>query len=479
MPAHALSSAERHAAALLQLLGILQHCRLEDDEFDVADCLASVDAEDLTRYDAALAAAAITRWRKPLGIVACVLLRDLDATSHDARVLQIVERGERYGRLSHRLLFWHGDIIDDIEAALARFLSRSAVPGWISPNRLPSHSPRPEFGPTISCVTGDGRLHVVLQLDTDALTAVLDDWLTTFPGAALFGKRGEKRLIRIAQARGGEKPVRWFHGLPADFVIGSLLPGRTARLPSFSALRSTSLDTELQQISDTYAWALFKWPDTMQESVLAFVSSDESIADAWTRALQRRGRLQERVAAYRSIQSLQRHAGGAQFGESRDYGAAALVAAANDTAPPWLIVEVGHCSGHAWRRHTARLSVGAVAVHSESGFPSFVGVYRVDDLDAFQALWQRLDYDDGIASAVVCGLKRPGHVLDVYLASTHCRGFHRCNALSRRLGWIYTHVHGGGCGEHHAMFHARDPATTERVVAFAATQPGWYLSGRW
>lgn len=291
IPAHALSSAECHAAALLQLLGILQRCRFEDDEFSVADCLASVDAGEMARYDAALAAATITRWRRPLGIVARVLLRELDTASPDTRVLQIAERSERYGRFAHRLLFWHGDIIDDIEAALASFLTRSAVRGWIHPDRLRLHSPRQGSNTTIPCVIGDGRLHVVLQLDTDALTAVLDDWLTTFPGAKLYGKQSEKRLTRIAQAWQGDKPTRWFHGLPDDLVIGSLLPGRAPRLPSFTALRGTSLDAELQQIGDTYAWSLFKWLNTMQESVLAFVCADESIAEAWTSALQRKGRL--------------------------------------------------------------------------------------------------------------------------------------------------------------------------------------------
>ena len=158
---------------------------------------------------------------------------------------------------------------------------------------------------------------------------------------------------------------------------------------------------------------------------------------------------------------------------------AALVAAESDGLPPWIIVEVAQYNGHAWRRHTARLGHGASAVHRMDGWPVFIGVYRADDRAAHDALWQRLDREASIVSATVCGRANANTVLDAFLASTHRRGFHHCNALSRQLGWCYTHVHGGGSGEHHALFHARDPDVTAGVVAFAAKQPGWYLSGRW
>jgi len=233
----------------------------------------------------------------------------------------------------------------------------------------------------------------------------------------------------------------------------------------------------LQTIADTYEWALIKWPNTMQESVVAFVSRDAAIADAWDSSLRRHRCENERISAYRGVDSLQRHARGAQFGESRSYGAAAMIAAVDDEVPPWLIVDIG--GGHTRRPFTARLNIGAFAIHGDNGFPNFVGVYRVDDREACDALWRRLDHDDGIVSATVCGHTKASAVLDAYLAESCASGFHYCNALSRRLGWIYTYVHGGASSEHHAMFHARDPAVTARVVEFAAKQSGWYLSGRW
>jgi hypothetical protein len=467
---------EQHAGALLALLAVLQRSGFEDDEFVAADCLAAASADDQKYFDAALIAIGM-RWRRPLGIVARVLLRDLDPESHDTRILQIVERMERYGRLANRLLFWNGDILDDIESGLVDFLNRASVPGWIRADRLRYVEVNERTSVTVPSASSDGVLHVILQRDTDALTAVLDDWLGEQRRTVLYSKQDARRIARIAEAWGGDRRIRWFHGMPRDLAIGVLKPQRSPHLPSFDALRGLSLDTELQAIADTYEWALIKWPNTLQESVLAFVSRDAVVADAWDSLLRRHRCETERISAFRGVDSVQRHARGAQFGESRNYGAAALIAAAGDGVPPWLIVEI--TGAHTWRPFTARLGIGAVAAHRENGFPSFVGVYRADDRDAYDALWRRLDYDDGIVSATVCGHAKASAVIDAYLAMNDLHGFPLCNALSQRFGWIYTHVHGGGASEHHAMFQARDPVTTSRVVAFAAEQPGWYLSGRW
>ncbi|HSX60744.1 MAG TPA: hypothetical protein VLF18_11145 [Tahibacter sp.] len=464
---------EQIAVSLLTVLDLLERSLLRDDKFAAAEHLAVVRAEDLQDFDAALAAVD-TRWRQPLGIVARVLLRDLDPASHEMRVLQIVDRGERYGRLASRLLQWNGDILEDLEAALTNYLNRAGAPGWARPDRLPMVHARASESVTTCSASGNGVLHVILERHADALTPVLDDWLGSRRDAMLVSKGDSRPLATIAEAA---RKGSWFHGMPKDMVIGAPLSGRAAQPPSFSALLGLSLDAELVAIADAFDWALFAWPNTMQESVLAFVSRNAVLANDWDSALRRHRRTSERIAAYHGVDALHRVAHGAQFGESDGYGAAAMIAAAEDGLPPWLIVDVSG-NGHTWRRHTARLGIGAVATHTR-GVPSFVGVYRADDREAYDALWQRLDHDDGIAAATVCGRAKASVVLDAFLAAVDNRGFHHCNALSRRLGWIYTHVHGGGSGEHHAMFHARDAQTTARVFEFASTRRGWYLSGRW
>lgn len=134
-------------------------------------------------------------------------------------------------------------------------------------------------------------------------------------------------------------------------------------------------------------------------------------------------------------------------------------------------------------RHVATLLrllglIGEVR-HEDDDFTIAQALAVVDDAELARIVWQRLDYDDGIVQATVSGRNTAIRVMDAFVGAADRCGFRACNALSQRLGWIYTHVHGGGLGEHHAMFHAKDPALTNRVVAYAAKQPGWYLSGRW
>jgi len=480
LPDAQLTTTERHAATLLRLLAVLGTVRCEDDDFAIARALAVIDDAELDRIDAALAAIAVTRWRRPLDLCAQTLLRGVEGTaSSDERVLQVALRYERYCRLVNRQ-FWHDDVIDDLETALAGYLDReSDSPAWSTAARKATMSGAALSGIATRCEGSDGNLCVVLQIDSDRLAEPLQAWIAQARGSELFTPQTRRALTTIAKAFEDSRG-RWpFHGMPKDRLVGKLLPDREPSIPAPGQLSRTQLDVALQQLADTYAWAFFSWPNTMQQSALAFTTRDASLADQWISLLRQHSRQRELIASYWNIASLQAHAGGAQFGEYNRYGEVALLAAAEDSVPPWLVVNVQRCSLHGWRRHTARLGVGAVAAHARTHYTDFIGVYRADDADAYRALWERLDYGDGIVQAAVCGQNSAEQVLETFIAADYRSDFRLCNALSQRLGWIYTHVHGGGGGEHHAMFHAKDPALTNRVVAYAAKQPGWYLSGRW
>jgi hypothetical protein len=480
LPEAQLTTTERHAATLLRLLAVLGTVRCEDDDFAIAQALAVIDDAELDRIDAALAAIAVTRWRRPLDLCAQTLLRGVEGTaSSDERVLQVALRYERYCRLVNRQ-FWHDDVIDDLESALAGYLDReSDSPAWNTAVREATMSGAALPGIAIRCDGSDGNLCVVLQIDSDRLAEPLQAWIAQARGTELFTHQARQPLSTIAKAFEDSRG-RWpFHGMPKDRLVGKLLPDREPSIPAHGQLSGTQLDVTLQQLADTYAWSFVSWPNTMQQSALAFVTRDASLADRWTSLLRQHRCQHELIASYWNIASLQTHAGGTQFGEYNGYGEVALLAAAEDSVPPWLVVNVQRCSLHAWRRHTARLEVGAVAAHAHAHYTDFIGVYRADNVDAYHALWERLDYGDGIVQAAVCGHNSAEQVLKTFIAADYRSDFRLCNALSQRLGWIYTHVHGGGASEHHAMFHAKDPAQTNRVVAYAAKQPGWYLSGRW
>lgn len=471
-----LSQSERNAAALLRLLAVLKQAGFEDDEYTVALRLADVTVEELAAYDLALKATGGIRWHRALAICAEALLQPLDASSQDDRVIQLLLRMERYGRLVHRLLFWTGDIVGDLERNLSRYLSsRHDVPDWLR---------KPDFVETRGVATAseathfagrDGDLFVFLLRDSDALAPAVDEWLHAQRRAGCFTTQSHSTI----QTYPRQDERGWFHGMPPDLAIGRLRGVGERWIPKLEQLQGALLDAAIIKLAECYSWVLVKWPNTMQESVVAWISSDAGLADAWDGTLRRHGCQKELIATYRHLDSLQSRAGGAQFGESDGYGEAALVAAQCESWIPWLIVEADESSGHAWRRKTARLSVGAAAATRTHGWPVFVGVYRADELVAYRALWHDMDKDSGIVRATVCGRDDPAYVLDSFVSLGFRTGFRECNFLSRRHGWAYTHVYGGGADEHHAMFHAQDPAVTNRVVEYAAARPNWYLSGRW
>lgn len=473
---------ERHVAALLRLLALIGEIRFEDDDFTIAQALAAVDDVELARFDATLAAIELPRWRRPLDRCAQVLLRGVDgAASSDERILRVAERVERYLRFATRQLFWHGEIFDDLENALIDYLEReSGVPAWKTASRQAPIA-APVLTPIATrCDGDDGDLCVVLQVIDNAILAdPLQAWIEQIRGAELFTSQARRALTSVATAFKDSRGRHSCHGMPEGRVIGKLRQDREPVIPASDRLVKMQLDDALQELADTYAWAFFRWPNTMQESALAFVTRDASLADEWISLLRRHNRQRELVASYWNVASLQARAGGAQFGERHSYGEAALIAAAAESIPPWLVVTVQQSSAHAWRRHTARLGIGVAAAYYDQSGTDFIGVYRADDVDAYRALWRRLDHEDGIVQATTCGRNTATQVMEAYIGGAYRCGFRDCNALSQRLGWIYTHVHGGDRGEHHAMFHARDPALTNRVVAYAAKQPGWYLSGRW
>lgn len=473
---------ERHVSTLLRLLALIGEVRLEEDDFTIAQALATIDDVELARFETALAVIDLPRWRRPLNRCAQVLLRGVSgAASSDERVLEIAQRLERYLRFATRQLFWHGEISGDLENALIGYLDEKArMPAWKSASRQTPIA-APILTPLATrCDGDDGGLCVILQIaDDEILADPLQGWIEQASGAELFTSQTRRALASATTAfTDPQGRYRW-HGMPEGRIIGKLLHGRDPLIPAYERLMKMQLDDVLQELADTYAWAFIRWPNTMQESALAFVTRDASLADEWISLLRRHNRQRELIASYWNITSLQAHAGGAQFGESHSYGEAALIAAATESTPPWLVVNVQQRSAHAWRRRTARLGIGAAAAYYDRSGTDFIGVYRADDVEAYRALWRGLDDDDGVVQATACGRNTAVQVMEACIGAPCRCGFRACNALSQRLGWIYTHVHGGGRGEHHAMFHARDPALTNRVVAYAAKQPGWYLSGRW
>lgn len=505
LPPEQPDPAEQHAFALAELIRLLQQLYVEHDELPVAERIAGLTQEQCASFDAALIAVDAPRERQRLRTVWRALLQGLEGTNWETRVLTVAERRKRHSRALWRLAFGDGAMgerdtraltiaerreryshtlwrltfgdsaIERLEAHLAAYLDarHAGAPDCPHPDdRQAAQASATALATTCTFLGeggGDKYLFVFRQDDAEAL---LDDWLREHP-ASFHTASSRRPATTLSESRGNSN---WYHGMPGGAVLGQLKPGRTAHMPSRHDLCGPSVDAVLAALAEDFAWAVFAWPQSMRESPLAWLSSDAVLADAWDSTLRRHAHTLALISRYRQLDSLQQLAGGVQFGESRGYGEAALVAAEDEPWLPWLVVNISSRSMQTWRRWTQRLQSCAVLPDNSSS--SRRVAYRTTDRDAYLALWNDLDYDRGIVEATVCGRDDPLRVLQSFSAH-HDSDFHTANFLSQRHGWVYWHALGGGVGEHHAMFHAGDTAITRRVTAFAAMQSGWYLSGWW
>lgn len=474
------SEAERCVAATTALIALLDDVRFEDDEMAVVERLAAVSDEDCLQYDAALRLLDVPRQHYLLRLVWRALFEGIDTEPGDSRLLQLIERQQRHGRALVRLLFWSGDLTEILQRRLGLYLDahRDAVPGW--PHRSHRSMPSPSEIPpsTIRSFKRDGPdggdkfLFVFRQPEAETL---IDAWLRDQPAAEFLRGSTRQTVTRLADARNCERG--WFHGMPGDAVLGRAKAGHAPRLRGRCSLRGLQLDDTLSMLAEDFDWVILPWPHTMHESPLAWLSNDESLANAFDSLMSRHAQSCLLISRYRRFQSLLSLASGAQFGERDGYGEAALVAARHEPWQPWLVAEIGDYSRHGWRRWTRRLEAGAVA--TSPARDSILAAYRVTDIDAYYTLWQGLDSDEGIVRATVCGRDDAAQILRSFGAARFSSGFHAAQYLSQRHGWVYQHIHGGGSSEHHAMFHAQDVLVTQRVVEFAASKHLWYLSGHW
>lgn len=468
-----LNPAERHVLATLELIAVLDDAYFEDDELTVAERLAGLSSAQIEQFDAALTALELPRDHRNLRIAWRALLQGLDDQPPDFRILLIAERHERHCRVLVRLLFTADGIGVRLQQRLAGYLDthRAEVPDWPRPGNKPVQVR--DVAPASARVfhrEGEGGKYLFIFRQADA-ESLLDAWLSEHATEHHTGGL-RKSVNRIAEVG---KANHWGDQLPEGTLLGRLKPGRTARPPNWQHLCGLQLDEALAALAQDFSWVIFCWPGNYQETPLAWLSTDAALADAWDSNLLRHRRSLPLISRYRQFDTLFSLAGGLQFGEYDNYGAAALVAAESEAWQPWLIASIG--AGHGWRRWTRRLQ--ACAVIPSSGNDNALLAYRANDHAAYLALWRDLHRGECVAQATVSGRDDPQRVLHSFMAARCSSSFLDANYLSERHGWIYQHVYGGGSDEHQALFHAQDAAVTQRVAAFAATQRNWYLAGRW
>lgn len=474
LPPEQLSPAEQHVQALLELAGLLHELQLQDDEPAAAQCIASLSQAHYARYDAALLALDLQRERRRLRTAWRALLQGLEGAALDTRVAAIAQRRERHAKVLSRLAFGEDWMNRRLRTQLVAYLDarHASVPDWSRPGYqqpVQSHEivPAPTR-PFLREGNGDNHLFIFRQNTAEAL---LGDWLREHPAAYHSGGSLHPITTPVPVPDNGNG----FRSIPDGTVLGQLKPGRKARLFPEHDLCSQNLEWILPALAEEFAWAVFPWPGTGQETLLAWLSSDPGLADAWERALRRHADTHTLISRYSKFDSLPQLAGGVQLCELFHYGEAALTAAQGEPWLPWLIVKICGNSTQAWRHWTSRLQSCALLPDDSDGGLRIA--YRATDREACLALWRSVNSAHSVVEAIVCGRDDPLRVLQSFNAARHSSDFDIVNFLSERHGWVYWY--GDRPGVHNVMFHAQDTAITQCIIASAAGLSRFFSSGWW
>jgi hypothetical protein len=484
-PREQWNDAERIAADVLELLGLLGATLSRYDDAAVCARLALVTPGQVLRYDAALQAIGELQQRRILGTLQRRLLAPaMEAgPAHRAFVVAVLRHANK--RLIVRLKYEIS--IDQLQQGLCRYLEIAANASLpeLPPPEAPHTSLVAPRAPEASLRVDPGRgpQHLFLLRDAPATTRLLDAWIASRPATRRFDEHLSRPVASYTEAL-RMQPTDRSRRTSAENVLGELRPGGVVP-DSLYSRRLSGSDPSMTALADrmtaNFHWALVRWA-WFKEEIFAWISDDAECADRFA-ALLEREEAAALITAYRHVDLREYFALGLAFGEydasrnSDGCGEVGLVAADGDDVAPWLVLAVRHEQGYWWCIASARLPVHAWHWTSDLGRDVALIVYRGSDLDAWRELWSRLGADDNVAVLAVDG-RIPIEVLRERLVRTKdtvC--IDNLRYLAGDGGWAYGHIWGGGSDEHYALFFARDPAVTARVAAFARER--WPESWRW
>lgn len=483
-PREQWSDAERTAADMIELLGLIDATQYRYDDAAVNARLALVTPEEASRYDAALRAIGEQHQRRLLGILQEKLLTPAMAVPADHRAFVIAFLRHANEPLIKMLRF--AISMEQLQRGLCRHLETAAasLPS-LPPHEAPHTSMVEPRAPSISLWRNPdrGRRHLFLLRENDA-AALLDTWMASHPAAHRYDQGMSQPITSYTEAVQLEPKNTTHWRTLVGSLLGELQPDGAA--PDFLHSRwlpgsDVPMAQLLERLAANFRWTLMRWT-SFRESVLAWVSDDEECADRFAALLHQQGEA-ALITAYRHIDTLEHCSLGLQFaeydadGNTDGCGEVGLVAAGGDEAAPWLVLAMHWEQGYWWRAASARLPVHAWHWTSDLNREIAIIVYRGTDADAWRELWSRLGADDNVAILAADG-RIPIEVLRERLVRTkYTISIDNLRYLAGEQGWAYGHIWGGGSDEHYALFFARDPAVTARVAAFARER--WPESWRW
>ncbi|UXI66769.1 hypothetical protein [Tahibacter amnicola] len=463
-----ISEAERNAKTILRLLAVLEY-PADEEPFPLLERLASEESADHvagTNYSLEV----IGAWRVRRWLGLCLSMPD---------GVDLLNWFNSHERAYHRLL-WRlaSDGVVELQTKLWRYLQthRKDVRAWNTP--IPDRSPEPiqvldtprstHDRDQLSSSGTPYTVHVFEQ--NEAFARMMDDWLKVSGAAFRYGSGMPVRVERVVRDH-------FSRALPESGLIGIAHGGNLAIRPGGNAFQR-ELDHTLRELVNCYSWVVADYPNTMQQSAAIWISKHPKYVGAFNAlALSCRSR----IATYSDVTSLEWSARGAQFCESVPYGEAALVAAERDGIAPWLVISVSEHSGHWWRSAAAGLGAPAILGRDGGNDGRVLIAYRATDRSSYLELWRNFDRVSNVAFMTVSGRVSVSRLAGAIRGSGDRVTFQSVDTMADRCGWVYCHCFGGGPGEHHAMFSARDASVTRHVYAFVREREGrgYLRTGRW
>jgi hypothetical protein len=468
------SETEHVAAAMVELLALIQAAQFRFDDKASAEVLASVELHQIPRFDRALVAIGATQQRRLLALACREIIEPFARLDATERVDAITTRIKRGGRVLDCVKYE----IDE-EALERRLHNYLAMNGELPIELPPPEAPGPrnfesQVSATSRVTNADAgtRSIFLLRID-DATTAVVDSWLQACKDAKHYDAAGITSVMSYSDIIKSGKVKMWGPlacGIVGEARVSAAVVEQLSKYWIFG--RNQTASEALDCIAAEFRWAMFQWSTIARTHILAFCSDDDAIADRFATLLNELEAMP--ISAFRSAAELPSVATGIAFGENSCYGEAALIAAERDGCAPWLVLAANEYSRYWWRSATANLCPQLWHWTSECARPVLVLAYQGVDAATWRKLWSRLSRDDNVAIAAVSGKLQAHELRERLVRVKSSVSVDNLRHLAGDNGWAYAHSWGGGSDEHYAVFYAADAAITARVGAYAADRwPEW------
>jgi hypothetical protein len=331
---------------------------------------------------------------------------------------------------------------------------------------------------------------IIFEPDTQEtkVQAVIDRLLSWSRSTEVLhpGKRREVCSAKEVSAAIRHWPAWWSH----PWIIGGGLHQKDAKHtytgPFIEDCVGTGYDEQCQQLMANYDWAVFSYFKTYQDGYYTFIIRLAELHAQFVSHLDAAAVIENYPSYPTQLSDLRN----ASFSDYDEEGLFALRLASEAGEPLPLIlcaiedsspglycgwdIEKDDYDGILWYEEPLKQldQVEEFIVKDHHNNTTCYQVYRATDLEAYRALWAMTSRDGAIAEATPsadCDLPRLKTVLE-----TGGLFVNQVRHVGPLCSWVYGQIYGGGSDEHLAIFHAQNPAATQRIWELAIASDNKY-----